>query len=84
MSRCLDFLPAIVANSETAGKVKHGQPLFVTEFPMPDTLLIAGDKNDAQNSMLDIRVLDSDDNLLAIVTPDKYGKTYKYCCVFNA
>lgn len=84
MSRCLDFLPAIVANSETAGKIKHGQPLSVTEFPMPDTLLIAGDKNQAQNSMLDIRVLDSDDNLLAIVTPDKYGKTYKYCCVFNA
>ena len=84
MSKCLGFLPAIVANSETAGKVKYGQPLSARACPMPDTLRIAGDKNDAQNSMLDIRVLDSDDNLLAIVTPDKSGKTYKYCCVFNA
>lgn len=84
MSQCLDFLPAIVADSETAGKVKHGQPLSVAEIPRPDVLLISGDKNESQNSFSDIRMLDSDDNLLAIVTPDKSGQTYKYCCVFNA
>lgn len=84
MSRCLDFLPAIVADSETAGKVKYGQPLSVADIPMPDALLMAGDKNESQNSNSDIRVLDPDDNLLAIVTPDKSKRTYKYCCVFNA
>lgn len=84
MSQCLDFLPAIVADSETAGKVKHGRPLSVAEIPIPDALLISGDKNESQNSISDIRVLDSDDNLLAIVTPDRSGQTYKYCCVFNA
>nr|WP_320016463.1 tRNA pseudouridine(55) synthase TruB [uncultured Desulfobacter sp.] len=84
MSQCLEFLPAIVADSETAGKVKYGQPLSVAEIPMPDALLNSGDKNESENSRSDIRVLDSDDNLLAIVTPDKSGKTYKYCCVFNA
>ena len=84
MSQCLDFLPAIVADNETAGKVKHGQPLFVAEIPMPDALLIAGDKKQSPNIISDIRVLDSDDNLLAIVTLDKSGQTYKYCCVFNA
>lgn len=84
MSRCLNFLPAIVADSETAGKIKYGQPLSVAEIPMPDALLIAGDKNESQNIISDIRVLDSDDDLLAIVTPDKFGQTYKYCCVFNA
>ncbi|NDY71976.1 tRNA pseudouridine(55) synthase TruB [Desulfobacter hydrogenophilus] len=84
MSQCLDFLPAIVADNEIAGKVKHGQPLSVAEIPMPDDLLIAGDKNEVQNIISDIRVLDSDDTLLAIVTPDKSGQTYKYCCVFNA
>lgn len=84
MSRCLDFLPAIVADSETAGKIRHGQPLSMAEIPVPDALLMAGDKNASQNSNMDIRVLDSDDTLLAIVTPDKSGQTYKYCCVFNA
>ncbi|WP_020585387.1 tRNA pseudouridine(55) synthase TruB [Desulfobacter curvatus] len=84
MSRCLDFLPSIVADSETAGKVKHGRPLSVAKFPMPDALVGAGDKNKSQNTISDIRVLDSDDNLLAIVTPDKSGQTYKYCCVFNS
>ncbi len=84
MSQCLAFLPAIVADSETAGKVKYGQPLSVAEIPMPDALLMAGDKNESQNNISDIRVLDSDDNLLAIVTPDISGQTYKYCCVFSA
>jgi tRNA pseudouridine55 synthase len=45
---------------------------------------MAGDKNESQNNISDIRVLDSDDNLLAIVTPDISGQTYKYCCVFSA
>lgn len=84
MSQCLDFLPAIFADSETAGKVKYGRPLSVAEIPMPDALLISDDKNESQNSVSDIRVLDSDDNLLAIVTPDRSRQTYKYCCVFNA
>jgi len=84
MSQCLAFLPAIVADSETAEKVKYGQPLSVAEIPMPDALLRAGDKNESQNNISDIRVVDSDDNLLAIVTPDISGQTYKYCCVFSA
>lgn len=83
MSRCLEALPAIVADRETAGKIKHGQPLSVVEIPMPDVLTFACDKNESQNNISDIRVLDSYDNLLAIVTPDKSGRTYKYCCVFN-
>ena len=84
MSRCLNFLPAILADSETARKIRYGQPLSVAEIPIPHALLIAGDKNASQNSIPDIRMLDSDDNLLAIVSLDKSGQTYKYCCVFNA
>ena len=83
MSRCLAFLPAIIADSQTAGKIKHGQPLHVQEIPIPEALGFVGDDDKAQNSVSDIRVLDSEDNLLAIVRPDKSGKTYKYCCVFN-
>ncbi|PIE63206.1 MAG: tRNA pseudouridine(55) synthase TruB [Desulfobacter postgatei] len=84
MSRCLDFLPAVIADRATAEKVKHGQPLSPSDIPMPDALLNAGGKNESQSSHSDIRVLDSDDNLLAIVTPDKSRKAYKYGCVFNA
>ncbi len=84
MSQCLGFLPAIIADSETAGKVKYGQPLSVTETPMPDASFMTGDKIASQDSIPDIRVLDSDGNLRAIVTPGKSGQTYKYCCVFNA
>ncbi|WP_320043830.1 tRNA pseudouridine(55) synthase TruB [uncultured Desulfobacter sp.] len=83
MSQCLGFLPAIVADSETAGKIKYGQPLSVAELPMPANLPIGDAHNRIQNMIFDIRVLDSGDNLLAIVTPDKFGETYKYCCVFN-
>jgi len=83
MSRCLAFLPAIIADSQTAGKVKHGQPLYVQEIPIPEALGFAGDGDETQNNVSDIRVVDSEDNLLAIVRPDKSGKTYKYCCVFN-
>lgn len=83
MSRCLGFLPAIIAGSGTAGKIKHGQPLSVAELPMPNNLPIGDGHNGIQNNISDIRILDSDDNLLAIVTPDKFGETYKYCCVFN-
>jgi len=84
MSRCLDFLPAIVADSATAGKIRHGQPLSMAEIPMPRAVPAAGDQPPSQNTTPDIRVLDSEDSLLAIVTPDKSGQTYKYCCVFNA
>jgi tRNA pseudouridine55 synthase len=82
MSRCLGFLPAIIADSQTVGKIKHGQPLFVADIPIPESLDFSGDKNES-HTVSDIRMLDSDDNLLAIVRPDKSGQTYKYCCVFN-
>ncbi|WP_035236168.1 tRNA pseudouridine(55) synthase TruB [Desulfobacter vibrioformis] len=84
MSQCLGFLPAIIADTETAGKVKYGQPLSVAQTPMPDASFMTGDKIASQDSIPDIRVLDSEGHLLAIVTPDKSGQTYKYCCVFNA
>nr|WP_321402331.1 tRNA pseudouridine(55) synthase TruB [uncultured Desulfobacter sp.] len=83
MSRCLAFLPAIIADSQTAGKIKHGQPLHVQEIPIPETLGFVGGDDEIQSSVSDIRVVDSEDNLLAIVSPDKSGETYKYCCVFN-
>lgn len=83
MSRCLAFLPAFVADSQTAGKIKHGQPLYVADIPIPDALGIVGDNDESQDIVSDIRVLDSQDNLLAIVRPDKSGQIYKYCCVFN-
>ncbi|MCG8551852.1 MAG: tRNA pseudouridine(55) synthase TruB [Desulfobacterales bacterium] len=83
MSRCLGFLPAIIADSKTAGKIKYGQPLSAAELPMPANLPIGDDHNGIQNTISDIRVLDAGDNLLAIVIPDKSGETYKYCCVFN-
>lgn len=83
MSRCLDFLAAITVDSETAGRIRCGQPLSVDGIPMPDTLLMDSDKNQSRYNIPDIRVLDSEQNLLAIVTLDKSGQTYKYCCVFN-
>jgi tRNA pseudouridine55 synthase len=84
MSQCLGFLPAIIVDNEIAGKIKHGRPLSVAELPMPVGLPIGNGYSGIQNNFSDIRVLDSDDNLLAIVTPDKFGETYKYCCVFNS
>nr|WP_319396291.1 tRNA pseudouridine(55) synthase TruB [uncultured Desulfobacter sp.] len=83
MSRCLAFLPSIIADSQTAGKVKHGQPLYVQDIPVPEALGSAGDNGEPQNAVSDVRVVDPEDNLLAIVKPDKSGETYKYCCVFN-
>ena len=84
MSRCLSFLAAITADSVTAQKVRYGQPLSVSETPKPMALSAVDETKAFKAGIRDIRVLDSNDNLLAIVTPDKSGQTYKYCCVFNA
>lgn len=83
MSRCLEFLPAIIADGQIAGKVKHGQPLYVADIPRPEFPGFVRDNDQAQDIVSDIRILDSDDDLLAIVRPDKSGQIYKYCCVFN-
>ncbi|PIE61570.1 MAG: tRNA pseudouridine(55) synthase TruB, partial [Desulfobacterales bacterium] len=70
MSQCLAFMPLIVADDAVAKKIRFGQPLRCE-----DTGPISKDE---------IRIIDREDNLLAIVQADKSGQTYKYCCVFNA
>ncbi|WDP91448.1 MAG: tRNA pseudouridine(55) synthase TruB [Desulfobacter sp.] len=70
MSQCLDFMPAIIADEAAAKKIRHGQTLECQG---------AGLSTDDH-----IRIIDGQDDLLAIVRADKSGQTFKYCCVFSS
>ncbi len=75
MSDCLSFLPYVIADPAFEKKIKHGQ--------RPSNEEIEG-KLSPDIPMGDyIRVVDSSNNLLALIEPDKNQGRYNYCCVFT-
>ena len=73
LSDCLDFLPEIVVDDSIAGKIKFGQPLVRKEM---GSFLTDPDQS--------IRVVNHQNDLLAIIQLDQNGQSYKYCCVFSS
>ena len=73
LSKCLESLPRVLADSRTAEKIKFGKKLLINDFesilPHPESF---------------IRITDDGNNLLAIVQPDENGQEYKYSCVFTS
>ncbi len=75
MSDCLDFLPRAMVDSALEKKISHGQKLTREDIsprlfsdPVPASI---------------IRLVDSSNNLLALIEPDKDLPVYNYCCVFT-
>ncbi|WP_299982090.1 tRNA pseudouridine(55) synthase TruB [Desulfobacula sp.] len=73
LSDCLAFMPKIVADKPIAQKIKFGQKLLKKEIDPP---LVKPNQS--------IRVIDNDNNLLAIIQLNENGQEYKYCCVFSS
>lgn len=73
MSDALAFMPKRTAAPWTADKIRHGKPLTESDIERPET--------DSPSGCL--RVVDSDDRLIAIIEHKKGNPLYNYCCVFN-
>lgn len=73
LSKCLESLPRVLADSRTAEKIKFGKKLFFSDF---ESILAHPESF--------IRITDDGDNLLAIVQPGENGQEYKYSCVFTS
>ena len=76
ISRCLEFLPELKADPETAKKIGYGQKIGSDDF-RPH----ASDCPEDQETFL--RITDSTGQILAIVQPGGPGQPYNYCCVFS-
>ncbi len=72
LSDCLEFLPSVLADQNTAEKIKFGQTLFRNDFES-----VSGYPGPF------IRVIDDKNSLLAIIQPGENGQDYKYSCVFT-
>ncbi|MCP4720266.1 MAG: tRNA pseudouridine(55) synthase TruB, partial [Desulfobacteraceae bacterium] len=74
MSECLAFLPCVQADAVIEKKISYGQKLSKEEIapflPLDPVQAV-------------IRMVDSSNQLLALIEPDKDGLSYNYCCVFT-
>nr|NJM04043.1 tRNA pseudouridine(55) synthase TruB [Desulfobacula sp.] len=73
LSKCLETLPRVLADSRTAEKIKFGKKLFTSDI-----------ESISVHPEAFIRVTDDEDNLLAIIQPCENGQEYKYSCVFTS
>ena len=73
LSKCLESLPRVLADSRTAEKIKFGKKLFTSDF---ESISVHPESF--------IRITDDGNNLLAIVQPGENGQEYKYSCVFTS
>ena len=71
LSDCLAFMPEIVADNSIAQKIKHGQKLLKSELG-----------NSPAKPGQPIRVIDNNNNLLAIIQLNENQQEYNYSCVF--
>lgn len=72
LSDCLGFMPCIVVKEPVAQKIKYGQTLSTKETGMPPT-----------GPGRPIRVIDENNELLAIIQLKENGQAYNYSCVFS-
>ena len=73
MSECLAFLPFVTVGADLEKKISYGQKLSQEELP---------DLESVPGSV--IRLVDSSNQLLALIEPDKELPIYNYCCVFTS
>lgn len=73
MSDCLPDMPCYISDKVLTNKILHG------------ILLSADDLKNYNFHKKDnfIKIVDTDNNLLTVLEPDKHGNKFTYCCVFN-
>jgi tRNA pseudouridine55 synthase len=77
MSNCLKFLPKILVDSLLTQKIKFGQKLLVQEIDELPSL-----SKDELTPGQPIRMIDDNNELLAIVQLNQNMQEYNYSCVF--
>lgn len=77
MSNALDFMPSFTASQHVAQKIKNGIKLSLNdELQAP-----SGSKHHTQATYL--KVVDTNDTLIAVLEYHKNSHRFSYCCVFN-
>ncbi len=76
MADALKSMPAVVADTEVITKIRHGR-----ELTPDDVNLERGfQRNNASHQYL--KIIDSSNNLMAVIEYQKAGNKLEYCCVF--
>ena len=76
MADALKSMPAVVADTEVITKIRHGR-----ELTPDDVNLERGfQRNNASHPYL--KIIDSGNNLMAVIEYQKAGNKLEYCCVF--
>ncbi|MDM8523132.1 tRNA pseudouridine(55) synthase TruB [Desulfococcaceae bacterium HSG8] len=73
MADALQGMPVHVADKALAKKIMYGNMITAKEIPLAR----------ADNAEGFIRIVDKDNNLLAVITHKKESHRYHYCCVFH-
>lgn len=76
MADCLPFMPRVQAEAALEKKIRYGQKLFAPEISLPDS-------DPAQAALTPVQIIGTDGRLIAVITADKTGTAYNYCCVFT-
>ena len=80
MSDALPEIPMVIADSELVGKIKHGKPLSAIDIPADAPTEITESTGDG--GFPPVKIVDQDNQLLAVVRRDENKDRYNYCCVF--
>ncbi len=81
MAQALRFIPQCVADSVLMDKIVNGKPVGPGDLPLvPEKKGNSGRPNYKIDSFF--KVVNSEGDLLAVLSHGKTGKTYDYCCVF--
>jgi tRNA pseudouridine55 synthase len=76
MSDALPEMLMAIADTGLAEKIKHGKPLSAIDMPTEATL------STRNGGFSPIKIIDQDNQLLAVVRRDENNDRYNYCCVF--
>ena len=76
MSDALPEMPMAMADTGMLEKIKHGKPLSAIDMPTEATL------STRDSGFPPIKIVDQDNQILAVVRRDENKDRYNYCCVF--
>ncbi|QTA93392.1 tRNA pseudouridine(55) synthase TruB [Desulfonema magnum] len=74
MSDALRDMPAYVADNVLTKKIMYGNVITKKDVMLAET----------DNTQNFVKIVDTDNNLLAILSDNKGSHRYKYCCVFHS
>ena len=78
MSPALGAMQAVVADARISKKIQYGQPILRSEMPDKEIGL-----KSAHRFKGFLKIVDEQDNLLAVMDTQKNNGAYDYCCVFH-